>query len=92
MSLEDRLAEIKKQPEHIRMRYLLACVIISMSVVLIIWVISLKQTFQQVSRELPLQEIPNKSSFDNALDDLRKQQEIIKTALPKDTPEDNLEK
>lgn len=42
MSLENKLNEIRKKPEHIRLRYVWAMVAISMFFVIIIWFFSLK--------------------------------------------------
>ncbi len=42
MGIYDKLEEIRKKPEHIRMRYVWGMVAVSMALVLAIWVISLK--------------------------------------------------
>ncbi len=42
MSINDKLEEIRKKPEHIRLRYVWAMVAISMVFVILIWFFSLK--------------------------------------------------
>lgn len=45
MSLSDKIEEIRKEPEHIRHRYVLVAVAVSMFFILIIWLFSLKESF-----------------------------------------------
>lgn len=42
MSLTDQIEKIRRKPEHIRMRYVLAMVVFSTVFILGIWIISLK--------------------------------------------------
>lgn len=42
MGLYEKIEEIRRQPEHIRMRYVWLMVTISMIFVLIIWIVSFK--------------------------------------------------
>ncbi len=42
MNINDKLEEIRKKPEHIRLRYVWAMVAISMFFIIIIWFFSLK--------------------------------------------------
>jgi len=42
MSIYDKLEEIRKKPEHVRMRFVWAMVTLSMIFVLVIWAISMK--------------------------------------------------
>lgn len=44
MNINDKLEEIRKKPEHIRLRYVWAMVAISMFFVIIIWFFSLKSS------------------------------------------------
>jgi hypothetical protein len=44
MSLENKLDEIRKKPEHIRMRYVWLSVAVVMVFVIIIWIFSLKSS------------------------------------------------
>jgi hypothetical protein len=41
MSIQDKINDIRRKPEHIRMRYVLGCTAFSMIFVLAIWVFSL---------------------------------------------------
>ncbi len=42
MNLEEKIKEIRQQPENIRLRYVWGAVIISMFFIVIIWILSLK--------------------------------------------------
>lgn len=79
MSLDKKIDQIRKKPEHVRKRYVLASVIFCMIFVLMIWYFSIKTNFSntgneqiQVFDELqeqfnetgePLQEMPSIEDF-----------------------------
>lgn len=44
---------VRGQPEHIRMRYALGCLAVSMAFIIGIWLLSLQESFQSVSRDIP---------------------------------------
>lgn len=44
---------IREQPEHIRMRYVAGCLLVSMTFILGIWLLSLKESFQHTLRDVP---------------------------------------
>lgn len=46
MGIIDKIEQIRQKPEHIRMRYVWICVLVSMLFVLGIWVISFKANQQ----------------------------------------------
>lgn len=45
----NKLASIREQPEHIRMRYVFGCVAVSMMFILSIWFLSLKDRFSSLA-------------------------------------------
>lgn len=49
MSLQNKIEEIRKKPEHIRLRYVWAMVAISMFFIIIIWFFSLKASRTQTA-------------------------------------------
>lgn len=71
MNLYDKIEEIRRKPEHIRMRYVWSCVVISMVFVLTIWVLSSKSQIYQ-SRIESLGEVAGQDSI---FDELKAQQE-----------------
>jgi len=42
MGISEKIEEIKKKPEHVRMMYVWGCVIVSMAVIMTIWGFSIK--------------------------------------------------
>jgi hypothetical protein len=46
MKIYTKLEEIRRQPDHIRMRYALGSVIISMLFISILWIFSITSSFQ----------------------------------------------
>jgi hypothetical protein len=54
MNLQKKIEEIRQQPEPVRLRYVVICVAISMSAILILWVFSLRTSFRQIE-EKPLE-------------------------------------
>lgn len=45
MNINEKIEEIRKKPEHERIRYVWGMVTISMFFVIVLWVVSLKDTF-----------------------------------------------
>jgi K+-transporting ATPase A subunit len=82
MNIQEKLEEIKKQPEHIRMRYVIAFVSVSMFFVLVIWVISLKQKFKTIQNDPRVQETMQDVSFESAVNEVKKQKDALVETLP----------
>lgn len=59
MNISDKIEEIRKKPEHIRMRYVWAGVLIAMFLIIIIWFFSLQETFKNSAPK------PDTESFQN---------------------------
>lgn len=51
MNINKKIEEIRRKPEHIRHRYVLGAVAISMLLILIIWIFSIKESFKSMSSE-----------------------------------------
>ncbi|MCX6765422.1 MAG: hypothetical protein NT136_00385 [Candidatus Moranbacteria bacterium] len=51
MSISDKIENIRRQPEHIRMRYVLGGVVIVMVFIIIIWIFSLQESFKNAMPE-----------------------------------------
>ena len=49
----EKIEYVRRQPEHVRMRYVILCLIVSMVFILGIWALSLKESFQSVAKEIP---------------------------------------
>lgn len=49
----EKIEEVRAMPEEARMRYVIGCLVVSMSFILGIWVLSVKETFQGVARDVP---------------------------------------
>ena len=47
MDLNKKIEEVRKKPEHVRMRYVWGCVIASILVIFSFWVFSLKNNFNK---------------------------------------------
>ncbi len=47
MSIQTKIEAIRRQPEHIRMRYVLGSVFISMLLISILWIFSVTTSFQR---------------------------------------------
>jgi len=52
MDVFEKIEQIRKKPEHIRRRYALVCVVISMVFVFVIWMMSLKSSFNDSEKVL----------------------------------------
>jgi hypothetical protein len=83
MNIQEKLEEIKKQPEHIRMRYVIAFVSVSMFFVLVIWAVSLKQKFKTIQHDPRVQETMQDVSFESAVNEVKKQKDALVEGLPK---------
>lgn len=72
MGLYDKLEEIRKKPEHIRIRFVWAAVAISMAFVIIIWLFS----FKSGQPKEPL--IPENIGSSEIVNQFKEQKEILK--------------
>lgn len=61
MSIQTKIEEIRRQPEHIRMRYLVLSVGVSMFFIGFLWVFSLTTSFKQVRVPAPVVAVPNQA-------------------------------
>lgn len=50
LNIEQWIETVRMKPEHIRRRYVLACVAVSMSVVAVLWLFSVGETFRTLSQ------------------------------------------
>ena len=48
----EKIEWVRAQPEHIRMRYVFICLTVSMLFVIGVWLLSLKESFQNISRDV----------------------------------------
>lgn len=53
INIWEKIEEIRRQPEPVRMRYALACLAVSMLFVIVIWMLSVNESFHSVSRDVP---------------------------------------
>jgi uncharacterized protein YlxW (UPF0749 family) len=76
MGLMDKIEEIRKKPDHIRMRYVWFFVTLSMLFVIILWIFSLK-ALKSESQRAPTE---NNFSSSNILNEFSQQQETLNDA------------
>ncbi|MFZ2299682.1 MAG: hypothetical protein WAW00_00935 [Candidatus Moraniibacteriota bacterium] len=51
--LWEKIEWIREQPEDIRKRYVIMCLVVSMLFVIGVWLLSLKSGFQSISQDIP---------------------------------------
>ena len=88
MKISEKIAQIRQQPEHIRLRYVWGSVTISMLIILAIWVFSIGSLFQG-EKSLPGQETPNTPSITEQLQTLKQQAPSIKDLTAQTTDPTN---
>ncbi|MDP3957294.1 MAG: hypothetical protein Q8Q10_02225 [bacterium] len=49
----EKIEWVREQPEHIRMRYVLGSLFVSMAFILGIWFLSLMESFQSIGQDVP---------------------------------------
>lgn len=52
INIWEKIEQIREQPEHIRMRYVFGCLAVSMTFIIGIWLLSLKESFGNISRDV----------------------------------------
>ena len=52
-SIWEKIEWVREQPEHVRMRYVFSCLVVSMLFILGIWVLSLQENFRTVGEDIP---------------------------------------
>ncbi len=66
--LLEKIEAIRREPEHIRMRYVMLSVIVSMVFVLLLWMFSIYEGFRSVADQpasVPDLNLPKAPSFDD---------------------------
>lgn len=66
--LIEKIEAIRREPEHIRMRYVMLSVLVSMVLVLILWIFSIYEGFRSVADQptsIPEMNLPKAPSFDD---------------------------
>ncbi|MFZ2187309.1 MAG: hypothetical protein WAV46_01645 [Candidatus Moraniibacteriota bacterium] len=51
--LWEKIEAIRAQPEHIRMRYVVGCLFVSMLFIVGIWLLTVGESFHSISKEVP---------------------------------------
>lgn len=49
----EKIEWIRQQPEPIRVRYVFVCLVVSMAFVIGIWLLSLKESFRHIGKDVP---------------------------------------
>lgn len=52
-SLFEKIVAIRKEPEHVRMRYVVLCVTVSMIFIVSIWLLSVQESVTTAARDIP---------------------------------------
>lgn len=79
--MQEKLEEIRRQPEHIRMRYVFVCVFICMVFVLILFVVSLGQNFSQIGSDGVPQEVRETLDIEGARQEIENQKQNMEQFL-----------
>lgn len=77
MSISNKIENIRRQPEHIRLRYVWLGVIVSMIFIVIIWIFSLQETFRN-SAPKPEESASLKSQWESAKENMPSIEEFAK--------------
>jgi heme/copper-type cytochrome/quinol oxidase subunit 1 len=87
MNLQRKLAEIRRKPEHIRLRYTYAAVAISMFFIILLWFFSISSSIKKadlVKKQNVFQDLDTqKKSLQEATSDVKKSLEDLNTNLEK---------
>jgi len=67
LNVWEKIEEIRRQPEHIRMRYVFGCLFVSMLFITGIWILSLQESLSAIGNKLP-------QSIENSKEALSKEQ------------------
>lgn len=86
MSISDKIEEIRRKPEHIRMRYVWAGVAIAMFFIIIIWLFSLEEAFKNSVPRLK-EEKSIQNQLEKAKENMPSLQELMKNSAQ--TPSGN---
>jgi len=62
--IENKIQEIREKPEHVRVRYVMLCVAISMFVVFVVWMMNMQQSFSTIKSD-------NSDAVKNATDEVQ---------------------
>lgn len=70
MSLAERIEKIKREPEHIRLRYVWLCVFLSMVFIILLWIFSLQAN--NTTNKADTGQIMDLNSFGDKIDQQKK--------------------
>jgi len=90
MDLQRKLAEIRRKPEHVRLRYTYAAVAISMFFILLLWIFSLSGSIKKttIQKQNVFEGLDNqKKSLQDATTDVKKSLDSLSSNLQNATPE-----
>lgn len=73
MDLNKKIEQLRQQPEHVRVRYVWICVVISMFVVLIVWFFSIASMFAEEKNNSGQTAVEIVPSIDEQFKKLREQ-------------------
>ncbi len=96
MSISDKIEEIRKKPEHIRLRYVWAGVAVVMFFIIIIWIFSLQEAFKNSIPE-PEESASLKNQWESAKENMPSIEEFTQNNPQGDinneiTPQENQNK
>jgi cytoskeletal protein RodZ len=84
----EKIAEMRRQPEHVRMRYVWISVTVCMVIIFAIWIFSITAMFQ-AQKNTPAQDGSGASSITNQLHDLKTQAPSLKNYADQSLPVGN---
>jgi len=79
MNLSEKIEEIKRKPEHVRLRYVWFFVSVSMVVVISIWILSIKADVGNVNSEIS--EMRSTNDLDDVSKKIGEQKEMLQSAF-----------
>ncbi len=90
MNIQRKLEEIRRKPEHIRLRYTYGAVAISMFFIILLWIFSLTDTIRKADTTKQQNVFENidtqKKSLKDATTDIKKSLDDLNNSVPKTSP------
>ena len=85
MGIIENLERIREKPEHIRIRYVFACVFFCMVFIFFLWFASLRQNFENMRNDDTFQKTIAPSDLQNAISEMGKQSNELKENISHQT-------
>jgi hypothetical protein len=89
-SLQEKIEEIRQKPEHIRFRYVMVLVSVTMVVMVMIWLLSVQRNFSEMSQPSVLNDAQKDlqmwgQDVENSLKSLEEGAKVFEESMKEDT-------